>query len=155
LRKIEKFKQSFPYISVGPDPVVDNISENYLLENLRRTNQPIKHLLLDQKIISGIGNIYVSEILFCSKVNPNKLSKEVSLDECREIIKNSKLIMKDAIESKGTSVVDFRSPFGRGSYQKKLRVYMREKEKCYDCGSFITMKKIKERSSFFCPECQK
>lgn len=106
--------------------------------------------------MSGIGNIYASEILFASRINPLKPTNKISPEEIEKIIQNSKVILQKAVDMHGTSVVDFVSPVhGKGSYQNELKVYMREKKPCLECQTPIIMERINNRSSFFCPNCQK
>ena len=113
---------------------------------------------MDQKIVSGLGNIYVNEILNLSSVNPKKISKNLSLVETKKIIRNTKLTLKKAISLGGSSIRDFINTSGdQGSFQKNFNVYQRENKKClkYSCKGTIHKKFISNRSSFFCNLCQK
>ena len=114
--------------------------------------------MLDQKFVSGIGNIYASEILFFSKINPIKKAKNLTKDECKKIFLYSKLVLKKAIRKGGSSIRDFQNINGKmGSFQKDFKVYQRENLNCLKpkCKGIIKKKFISNRSSFFCNFCQK
>ena len=114
--------------------------------------------MLDQKFVSGIGNIYASEILFNSKINPSKKAKNLNKSDCKKILFNSKLVLKMAIKKGGSTIQNFKNVNGKiGSFQKNFKVYQRENLKCIEpkCSGFIKKKIISNRSSFFCNYCQK
>ena len=117
----------------------------------------IKSFLLDQKFVSGIGNIYASEILFLCKINPQKKAQKLTKTECKKIIYFSKLVLKKAIKYGGSSIRDFKNISGfNGSFQKEFKVYQREYLNClnYKCLGKIKKKVISKRSTFFCNKCQ-
>ena len=114
--------------------------------------------MLDQKFISGIGNIYASEILYISKIHPIRKAKNLTKDECKKILLYSKLVLIKAIKKGGSSIRDFQNINGKmGTFQKDFKVYQRENLKCLksDCTGIIKKKFISNRSSFFCNYCQK
>ena len=114
--------------------------------------------MLDQKFVSGIGNIYASEILFLTKINPNKKAHLLKKESCKKIISNSKKVLLEAIKKGGSSIRDFRNITGKtGNFQKKFKVYEREGQSCkrVGCKGIIQKKIISKRSSFFCNTCQK
>ena len=118
----------------------------------------VKNFLLDQNFISGIGNIYASEILYLSRINPAKEGRFINKAECKKIFKNSKLILQNAIKRGGSSIRDFKDLSGKkGSFQKNFKVYQREGSKCkrINCNGLIKKKNISNRSTFFCTFCQK
>ena len=118
-----------------------------------RPNAKIKPLLMDQKFIAGIGNIYSDEILFASRVNPLRRVKTLSGKDIGKIFQNIKKILKAAIKQGGSSVKDYLDAHGkRGNYVKYHRVY--QKQKCPVCGTGIKKVKIGGRSAHFCPICQ-
>lgn len=156
LQPLESFHSLHPYKEIGPDLIQDEVSVDYLTSRFQKLKIPIKSALLDQKIVSGIGNIYASEILFACRINPLKPTNKISSAEIEKILYHTKKILQKSIELGGTSVVDFISPLKKkGSYQNELKVYMRENKPCYECQVPIIMEKINGRSSFFCPQCQK
>jgi len=116
----------------------------------------IKPLLMEQKLIAGIGNIYSDEILFQAGVLPYRTADSLKQDELKKIHKAIKDILKKAIALAGSSVSDFRRTTGdKGEFQKKVKVYRRNNQKCLKCGTIIKRKKIGGRSAHFCSKCQK
>ena len=118
----------------------------------------IKSFLLDQKFVSGIGNIYASEILFLCKINPKTYAMRLSKKNCKNIILFSKSVLNRAIKKGGSSICDFRDTFGKsGNFQKEFNVYQRENLNCprSKCDGKIKKIFISNRSTFFCNTCQK
>ena len=149
-------KQRFK--NLGPEPFDRKFNLNYVLNFFKEKNKDIKSFLLDQKFVSGIGNIYACEILFLSKINPFKQVKLLSKKECKKIILNSKKILLRAIKKGGSSIRNFQDTSGTlGGYQKEFKVYQQEGNKCKTTGclSIIKKKIISNRSTFFCDSCQK
>lgn len=125
-----------------------------ILERKKKTQ--IGLLLMDQSLISGIGNIYRSEILFESGILPQRRIEELTVEEKRAILKSIKKVLEKAIKYRGTSDSDYRDTSGAlGGFQKVMKVYNREKQKCKKCDTIIVRKKFGQRSVFFCPICQK
>ena len=116
----------------------------------------MKTLLLDQTIISGLGNIYADEVLFAACINPLKKGKEISLDECQRIKEVSKEIIEEAIKCGGTTIKSYTSSLGvTGLFQQHLKAHKREHEECYTCKSIINRIVVGGRSTYYCPKCQK
>ncbi len=152
----DKLKESESFQSLGPEPLKEEFTFEKFKEalNTRRSGK-IKEILMDQKVLVGIGNIYASEILWRSKVDPFKDLNDLSEDELKKIYNNMRKILKKAIRFKGTSTSDFRTSEGvKGSFQDFLKVYSKEGEKCPNCDGEIKRKKISGRSTFYCPRCQ-
>ena len=138
---------------LGKEPF--DITKEELHNNLK-SSLPIKELLLDQSIMSGLGNIYVNEVLFASKISPLKSGVNITLNECQSIIDNSISILNKAIDNGGTTIKSYTSSLGvTGNYQNYLMVHKKEKEKCQVCGSAILNIKVGGRSTYYCPKCQK
>ena len=134
----------------------NKLTKEYLYDKIHKKNKPIKSLLLDQTIISGLGNIYANEVMFDARINPNKLGKDISLKECDLIVKASKKIIDAAIKDGGTTIKSYTSSLGvTGRFQQHLMVHKREGEECKVCGTLIENIKIGGRSTYFCPKCQK
>jgi len=120
----------------------------------KRPNSKIKPLLMDQKFIAGIGNIYSDEILFASKVHPLRLVGTLDEKEIEKIYQNIKKILKKAIKYRGSSVEYYLDACGqKGEYAKYHKVY--QQKNCHQCGTRINRIKIAGRSAHFCPACQK
>ena len=140
---------------VGLEPFDKNLTKEKLQANLK-SKLPIKELLLDQSIIAGLGNIYVNEVLFASKINPLKKGEDISLKECQSIIDNSISILNKAIEYGGTTIKSYTSSLGvTGHYQDYLKVHKREGLPCEVCNNPIINIKVGGRSTYYCPKCQK
>ena len=134
----------------------EKLTKEYLYEKIHKKNIPIKSLLLDQTIISGLGNIYANEVMFDARINPSRLGKDISLNECDLIVKASKKIIDAAIKDGGTTIKSYTSSLGvTGRFQQHLMVHKREGQECKVCGTLIENIKIGGRSTYFCPKCQK
>lgn len=143
-----------PLSHIGLEPWDENLTGDYLLANYKN-NTPVKTLLLNQDILTGIGNIYADEILFKSHINPNKKGKDLSLDDCNHIITYTREILSSAIEMGGTTIRSYTSSLGViGHFQENLLVHNKEGENCSICGSTIIKTKVNGRGTYFCPTCQ-
>jgi formamidopyrimidine-DNA glycosylase len=143
---------------LGPEPFFKNFNLKYLLEYFFNKKKNIKSLLIDQKFVSGIGNIYASEILFLSKISPTTYAMKLSREECKKIIIFSKSVLNKAIQKGGSSIRDFKNTSGEnGNFQKEFKVYQRENLNCprKKCTGKIRKIFISNRSTFFCNTCQK
>jgi len=143
---------------LGPEPFFKNFNLKYVLKYFFNKKKDIKSFLIDQKFVSGIGNIYASEILFLSKINPKTYAMKLSKEECKKIIIFSKRVLNKAIQKGGSSIRDFKSISGEsGNFQKEFKVYQRENLNCvrYKCNGKIKKIFISNRSTFFCNTCQK
>ena len=142
----------------GPEPFESKFNLNYVFSFFRRKKKNIKNFLLDQNFVSGIGNIYASEILYLSKINPNKKAFLLNKKDCNKIIINSKKILNNAIKDGGSSIRDFRNTSGNhGNFQNNFNVYDKVGKNCkrVKCRGLIIRKIISNRSTFFCNICQK
>jgi len=142
----------------GPEATSSKFNFNYVKNKLTNKNKNIKNLLLDQSFVSGIGNIYANEILFHSKINPNKIAKKLSTKEINKLIKYSKIILNLSIKFGGSSIRDFKNAKGvSGLFQNNFKVYNRENKNCVrkNCKGKIIKIFITNRSSFICKFCQK
>ena len=143
---------------LGPEPLSSKFNFRYFKNYITGKERTIKDILMDQKFISGLGNIYVNEILFFSGVKPTKTIKILSNYEIQKIIKFTKKIILQAIKLGGSSIKDFSSSSGKkGSFQQHFSVYGKKNEKCTNknCDNVITKIVISNRASFYCSKCQK
>jgi len=155
LKNDDQLKKRFKHL--GPEPFHSRFSLKYLNDFFKGKEKNIKSFLIDQSFVSGIGNIYASEILFLSKIYPLKKAKLLSDNDCKKIILNSKKILLNAIKRGGSSIKNFRDSNGiNGNFQKEFNVYQREGEKCKksSCTGMIKKVFISNRSTFFCDICQ-
>tara|TARA_B100001057_G_scaffold185825_1_gene186615 strand:- start:1458 stop:2321 length:864 start_codon:yes stop_codon:yes gene_type:complete len=142
----------------GPEPFEYKFNLEYLYFSLKNKEKNIKDFLLDQKFVSGIGNIYASEILYLSKIKPTKRAHLLKRKDYQSIIRYSKRVLLEAIEKGGSSIKNFKDISGKtGNFQTKFKVYQREGLNCKrkGCKGVIRKKKISNRSTFFCNSCQK
>ena len=143
-----------PLVSMGYDLVSSEINKDIVFEKIKRKRLPIKSILLDQSILAGLGNIYVDEVLFKSKINPLKQGNEITLNDVSNIILNSKEILNLAIENKGTTIRSYTSSLGvEGNYQNFLQVHT--KSICPNCKMPLNRVKIGGRMTYYCDNCQR
>lgn len=140
----------------GPDPFEQEATKTYLFNKISKSNASIKSILLNHTIISGIGNIYASEILFKTNISPFKEGKDVSEYECNEILKASRVILNKAIKAGGTTLNDYFNADAKPGYFKiQLNVYDRAGQPCKACNSELVRVVQSNRSTYFCKSCQK
>ncbi len=140
----------------GIEPMDEALTKEYLYEKFHKHNLPIKTLLLDQTIISGLGNIYANEVLFAARISPFKKGSEITLEECEEIKNKANYIIKAAIEMGGTTIRSYTSSLGvTGRFQQCLMVHKMAKQPCKICGTPIKVSFIGGRSTYYCETCQK
>ena len=145
-KELVKYLKNF-----GMEPLEKKFNIKYLKKILNNKNKNIKNILLDQKYISGIGNIYANEILFFSKINPNKLGKKINIREMKKLLVFSKKVLRKAIKKGGSTIRDFKNAEGtKGSFQDEFKVYNKDGFKCPNslCAKFIKKITISKRSSF-------
>ena len=150
--------------SLGPEPLSNYFNADNLAETLLNKSKPIKNTLLDQNIVSGLGNIYVCEALFRSKINPKKNCSKLITSKGKPrknlilLVKKINEVIKEAIEAGGSSLRDFSNTSGKmGYFQSSFNVYNRENEKCLlgSCDGVVKRIIQSGRSTFFCSKCQK
>tara|TARA_B100001121_G_C18684149_1_gene619908 strand:+ start:628 stop:1491 length:864 start_codon:yes stop_codon:yes gene_type:complete len=149
-------KKKFSHL--GPEPFQTNFNLNYIESFLKGKEKNIKNFLLDQNFVSGIGNIYASEILFFCRIKPTRKGCFLKKKDCKKILIYSKKVLMEAIKKGGSSIRDFKNITGfSGGFQKKFKVYGRDGLKCkrHNCNGIIKKEIISNRSSFFCNSCQK
>ena len=143
-----------PLNELGLEPWDSNLNEGYLKEKYKKIKKPIKEVLLDQSIIVGIGNIYADEILFLSKINPYKKPNELTNEELKNIIINTRHVLEAAIKKGGTTIRTYTSSEGvHGRFQQDLLVH--SQKECKTCNSPLKIEKIGGRTTYYCPKCQK
>jgi formamidopyrimidine-DNA glycosylase len=142
---------------MGPEPLDESsFHAAYLQDHRCRTARTIKDVLMDQHVVAGLGNIYVNEILFRARVRPRRRMMRVTAGECSGLVDATRIVIRDAIEHRGSTISDFLDGIGRrGGYQGRHCVYDREGEPCPVCGAPIKQVVVGQRSSFYCPRCQR
>ncbi|WP_373893033.1 DNA-formamidopyrimidine glycosylase [Virgibacillus natechei] len=145
-----------PLSKLGPDPFDDAFTFDYFYNKLKRTDRVIKAVLLDQAIVSGLGNIYVDETLYKANVHPLKQSSKLTKKEIEEIQKHSIATVADAVRQGGTTIRSYVNVQGdMGMFQSELFVYGQEDKACQKCGSPIVKMKVGGRGTHVCNTCQK
>lgn len=143
-------------LNLGPEPLSADFTEGYLAALTKGRTIPIKQLLLQQKGISGIGNIYADEALFRSKIAPKRRANSVKRREIKGLHSAIREVLELGIKHGGTSKNTYLNVEGtRGEMQNHLMVYQRTEKPCIVCATPIEWQKIGGRSSHFCPKCQK
>lgn len=152
----DKIKEQGPLKDLGYEPWDNNLTTTYLKEKYHKIKLPIKTVLLDQSIITGIGNIYADEILFLSKINPLTKASELTEEQLANIINSTKTILTNAIKYGGSTIKSYTSVNGvQGLYQQYLLVHNRQNSPCKICHTPIEKIKINTRGTYYCPNCQK
>lgn len=143
--------------AMGPEPLDRAAFDDAYLESFRRqTRRTVKDVLMDQRVVAGLGNIYVNEILYRAGVRPTRPMPRVTAAECAKLVDATREVVADAIEHRGSTISDFLDGIGRrGGYQWKHCVYDREGQPCPACGAAIKAVVVGQRSSFYCPKCQR
>ncbi|MGH7949425.1 MAG: bifunctional DNA-formamidopyrimidine glycosylase/DNA-(apurinic or apyrimidinic site) lyase [Candidatus Binataceae bacterium] len=140
---------------LGPEPLGRQFTLDYLARVARGKTLAIKNLLMDQRIVAGIGNIYAAEILFRAGVRPTRRAGRVTRAELARIASFTPLVLRAAIGSGGTTFRSYRDSAGRpGQFARRLMVYGREGDPCYICSAPIRNLIVGQRASFYCPRCQ-
>jgi formamidopyrimidine-DNA glycosylase len=138
---------------LGLEPL--DVTEEDFRARMQSHNAHIKALLLDQRVLRGIGNIYADESLWRAKIHPRRLGSKLTRDELRRLHRAVQSILREAIRLRGSSVSDYVDlDGGRGEFQQKHRAYQHDGKKCFRCGAIIRRIIVAGRSSHFCPRCQ-
>lgn len=141
---------------LGPEPLADAFDGDYLFHRSRKRKLAIKNFIMDNQVVVGVGNIYASEALYLSSIRPGRAAGRVTRTEYQHLAANIRSVLSDAIEVGGTTLRDFVNSSGEpGYFQQSLNVYGRRGEACRVCGQTIRQRNIGQRSSFYCPVCQK
>ena len=152
----DSLENHFLIKNLGVEPFSEKFRYQYLYNECQKRKASIKQLLMNSKIIVGIGNIYASEILFCSNIRPDRLANTISLRETTKLYDSILKILTKAIEAGGTTIKDFRNAKGElGYFAQLLSVYGRSGQNCLKCNEIILKIVQNKRSTYFCPKCQK
>lgn len=141
------------FLRLGPEPLEITAAEFLRIFSGRRAM--IKALLLDQRVLRGLGNIYTDEALWRARIHPWRLASKLAQEELRRLHRAVQSVLREAIRLRGSSVSDYVDAEGRrGEYQRRHRVYQREGKACFRCGTAIRRIIVAGRGSHFCPRCQ-
>ena len=143
---------------LGPEPLGNAFHEDYLVARLKGRNTPVKSALLDQRIVAGLGNIYVCEVLFRAGIHPRRKAGQISARRVATLVPLIRTVLGEAIAAGGSSLRDYRQSDGAlGYFQHGFQVYDRAGAACVTAGCDRSIQRIVQsgRSSFFCPQCQR
>ncbi len=141
---------------LGPEPLGKDFDAQYLHQAMRKRSAPIKLAIMDSQLVVGVGNIYANEALFRAGIKPQLAANKVSRPRCERLVQTIKEVLREAINRGGSSLRDFiHSDGSSGYFQQHYFVYGRKDEACKQCGALIKHIKQGQRSSFYCPLCQK
>ncbi len=145
-----------PFLTLGPEPLSDDFTASVLQARLKGKGTAIKLALLDQRVVAGLGNIYVCEALFMAGIHPRAPAGKVSRARIERLVPAIKQVLLASIAAGGSTLRDFAQPDGQlGYFAKDWLVYGREGEPCRSCGALVRREVDGGRSTFFCPRCQK
>ena len=140
---------------LGPEPLEEAFSAEYLQAALSTQKRALKLALMDNHVVVGVGNIYANEVLFCCKLLPTTMAKDVTAEQCQTLVNEIKSVLTLAIAAGGSTLRDFVNSDGKSGYfQQQYFVYGRDGEACHECGEPICKSILGQRSSFYCPHCQ-
>lgn len=144
-----------PLVDLGVEPFSDAFTDEYLWEKLKKTNRKIKVALLDQKIVVGLGNIYVDEALFRAGIHPERQANSLQPEEIKVLHREIISTLQEAVAKGGSTIRSYVNSQGEiGMFQLELFVYACNNEQCKKCGTTIQKIKVGGRGTHFCPKCQ-
>lgn len=141
---------------LGPEPLTEDFTGEYLFEKSRNKTSSIKQFIMDNKNVVGVGNIYANESLFMTGIHPKRAAGKISLNRYFELVKNIKIVLAQAIKQGGTTLKDFTQADGKpGYFVQELKVYGRAGEACKNCSAELQGIVIGQRATVYCKNCQK
>lgn len=141
---------------LGPEPLDDSFSGDWLYRQLRNKSAPIKNAIMDSHLVVGVGNIYASESLFRAAIDPRTAANKVSRNRCEKLVAEIKATLQDALKAGGSSLRDFFGADGNpGYFQQEYFVYGRTDAPCKVCATPIQSIRLGQRSTFYCRRCQR
>jgi len=149
-KELQKILKEF-----GPEPF-DDLTLSVFKKILSSTSQPVKIILMDQKRISGVGNIYANEALFLARIDPRRLANKMTDKEAEKLYHSLEEVLKDGLCYRGASDQYYLDALGqKGAYQEHFLVYGRQGQKCPNCSGLVKRIAVGGRGTFYCPACQK
>ena len=141
---------------LGPEPLGPDLTADYLYTRARRRRSAVKTFLMDSRIVCGVGNIYASEALFRAGIRPLRAAGNISRQRYAALVDAVRAVLREAITAGGTTLRDFRDASGRpGYFTGHLAVYGRAGEPCLRCGTTLKLTSTGQRSTYYCPRCQR
>jgi formamidopyrimidine-DNA glycosylase len=146
-----------PYLARknGPEPLSARFTAAWLVGRLAVRRAPVKSVLLDQRVVAGLGNIYADEALWRARVSPLQPARSLDSDQIRRLHRAIRAALRTGIERQGSTLSEYRTPEGsRGAMQEEFRVYGRDGLPCPRCGTTIAKTRVGGRGTWYCPRCQ-
>jgi len=152
----EQATEEYLAARLGPEPFDDFFDGPYLHLHTRGRKTPIKAILLDQRVVAGVGNIYADEALYRARVAPQKRAARITRAQAELLSETVRDALNAGIDAKGASIDDFRDAYGvKGSFQDQFLVHRREGLECPSCGGPVKKIRVAGRGTYYCPACQK
>lgn len=154
---VEGVPEEHPLLAgLGPEPLTDSFTAEYLFERSRKRTQAIKQFIMDSKIVVGVGNIYANEALFMSGIKPIRKAGSLTRKNCEDLVDNIRFVLARSIEQGGTTLRDFVGGDGKPGYFKQaLLVYGRGGEPCTRCKKLLKEVRMNDRTTVYCVTCQR
>mgnify|MGYP001426158028 CR=1 FL=1 len=141
---------------LGPEPFDDGFTAEHLYERANRRTVAVKQFLMDAKVVVGVGNIYAREVLFRAGIDPRRSAGKIDMATCGRLADAVRDVLGEALDAGGTTIRDFADASGKpGYFQQQLRVYGRADQPCVVCQGAISHFRQTQRSTYFCPNCQR
>lgn len=149
--------QQHPLLAgLGPEPLAAELNGAYLYQVSRQRKIAVKPFIMDQKVVVGVGNIYASEALFRAGIRPLLPAGKIGRQRYQRLAEQIKQVLREALEAGGTTISDFQQADGKpGYFKQQLLVYGRDGQPCRQCGHGIVAVRLAQRSTYFCPHCQR
>lgn len=142
--------------NLGPEPLTDEFTADYLFQRSRKRSQAVKQFIMDSHVVVGVGNIYANESLFMSRIKPLRKAGSLTRKNCEDLVQNIKFVLNRSIEQGGTTLRDFVGGDGKpGYFKQQLLVYGRGGEPCTECGKPLKETRMNDRTTVYCVNCQK
>lgn len=152
---VDDLKEAGSLTKIGPEPLTDDFKVEWFKESLAKRRGNIKSLLLNQRFLAGLGNIYVDEALFLAGIHPLRVASSLEGKEIEKLYRSIRQVLSEGVEHRGTTKWDYVDASGQGgNYQNYLRVYDRAGKKCPACDEKIEKIKVGGRGTYYCPKCQ-
>src|SRR6187431_871175 len=141
---------------LGPEPLTDTFTADYLYERTRKRSQAVKQFIMDSKIVVGVGNIYANESLFMAGIKPIRKAGSLTRKNCEDLVRDIKFVLQRSIDQGGTTLRDFVGGDGKpGYFKQELLVYGRGGEPCTLCKKLLKEVRMNDRTTVYCEDCQK
>ncbi len=149
--------ESSPLLNkLGPEPLSDDFNSDYLYHAAGKRKLPVKQFIMDQKVVTGVGNIYATEALFMAGISPTRSAGNISQKRYQLLVDAIKAILQQAIQQGGTTLKDFVGSDGKpGYFQQTLHIYGKAGQQCPNCQTPLKTIKLAARASVYCPKCQR